>query len=292
MKTEKRISRPRRIIGGVLLALVLLLIADVVAVIPHIIIGDILLALALLLTADVTAIMLRKINAAVLKAVNREIFLYELILCATLLLFALDLRFCLFTWSRNLVMRTVGWALRIAVILFSAVILFFFGRIAVGSLICTADRADHALVLGLALEKGEPAPDLLRRLDTAQAYLEEYPEAQLILTGGNADESGRTEAAVMRELLAGRGVPEERMILEDQAQTTKENFANTVRMLPADAPIVLISSNYHMDRAARTARNAGFSNILRLPAPSSPLSYGANVMYEIVLEINELTFKR
>ena len=49
---------------------------------------------------------------------------------------------------------------------------------------------------------------------------------QLILTGGYADGSGRAEAAVMRDILTEHGVPEERLILEDQAQTTKESFRN------------------------------------------------------------------
>ncbi len=50
-------------------------------------------------------------------------------------------------------------------------------------------------MLGLALENGKPTPDLLARLDTARKYLERYPETRLILTGGNAAEPGRTEAA-------------------------------------------------------------------------------------------------
>ena len=178
MKTENPVSRIRRIIG------------------------DILLILGILLTADVVIVMLHKINTVVLKADYQEIFQYELLLCAILLLFALDIRFNLFTRSRFIVVRIAGWVLRIVIILFSAVILFFFGKIVAGSFINTADRADYALVLGLALENGEPTDDLLARLDTAQTYLEEYPEAQLILTGGNADESGRTEAAVMRDILA------------------------------------------------------------------------------------------
>ena len=123
-------------------------------------------------------------------------------------------------------------------------------------------------------------------------YLEEYPEARLILTGGNADESGRTEAAVMRDILAERGVTSERMILEDQAKSTKDNFRNTAQIIDPDQPVVLISSNYHMERAAQTAKSAGFSKILRLPARSSFLCYGANVMYEVVLELNELTLKQ
>lgn len=114
-----------------------------------------------------------------------------------------------------------------------------------------------------------------------------------ILTGGNADDvSGRTEAAVMRDILIDRGVTEDQMILEDQAASTKDNFRNTAQIIDPDRPVVLISSNYHMDRAVQTAKRSGFSDIMRLPAPSSFLSYGANVMSEVVLELNELTLKQ
>ena len=47
----------------------------------------------------------------------------------------------------------------------------------------------------------------------------------------------------------------------------------------------------HMDRAVRTAREAGFTRVLRLPAPSAFLSFGANVMWEGIMEVNERTFK-
>ncbi len=57
----------------------------------------------------------------------------------------------------------------------------------IGSMVNTAGQADYAIVLGLALENGKPASDLLARLDTAREYLERYPEAHLILTGGNAE---------------------------------------------------------------------------------------------------------
>ena len=256
------------------------------------IIGDVLLALTVLLTADVAIVMLQRINAVVLKADYREVFQYELILCAVLLLFALDVRFNLFTRWKPLPVRICGWALRAVIVALTLVIAFFCGKVVRGSMINTAAQADHAIVLGLALENGKPADDLLSRLDTAQGYLAQYPDAQLILTGGNADGSGRTEAAVMRDILAEKGVANERMILEDRAETTKENFRNTAQLIDPARPVVLISSNYHMDRAVQTAKDAGFSQVLRLPAPSSPLSYGANVMYEVVLELNELTLGR
>ncbi len=177
----------------------------------RLVIGDILILLALLLTADVLIVMPKKIHAVVLKADYQEIFRYELIICAVLLLFALDVRFNLFTRSGHTGLRVAGWVLRIAVVLFTLVIAFFCGKVIRGGLINTAAGADHAIVLGLALEDGKPTDDLVSRLNTAQAYLQEYPEARLILTGGNADGSGRTEADVMHDILLERGVAEDRI---------------------------------------------------------------------------------
>ncbi len=195
------------------------------------------------------------------------------------------------SFSKHLILRIVGWVLRVGVILFSAVTIFYCGKAIDGCMINTADKADYALVLGLALENGKPTPDLLRRLDTAQAYLKQYPEAQLILTGGNADESGRTEADVMWDILIERGVPEDRLIVEDQARSTVENFANIAKMITPDEPVVMISSNYHMDRAVRTAKHNGFSHVMRLPAPSGFWEFGANMMSEVILDWNELVIE-
>ena len=179
--------------------------------------------------------------------------------------------------------------MRVVIVLFSAAILFFCGKVIVDGMIHTAGPADHAIVLGLALENGKPAPDLFARLETARAYLDKNPHAQLILTGGNADESGRTEAAVMRDILTEKGVSETSLILEDQAETTKENFRNIAALISKDEPVVMISSDYHMDRAVRIARQEGFPQVMRLPAPSGFFAYGANMMSEVVLDLNDLT---
>ena len=253
------------------------------------VIGDILLALVLLLTVDVIFVMTARINAVVLKADYRKVFTYQIILCVILLLFALDVRFGLFTRWKPVILKGAGWVLRTVIALLSAVILFFCGKVTVGGMINTADRADSAIVLGLALENGKPTPDLLARLDTARAYLEKNPEALLILTGGNADASGRTEADVMRDLLTEQGVPESRLILEDRAETTTENIRNIAGMVSKDEPVVLISSDYHMDRAVRNASGEGFTHVMRLPAPSGFLAYGANMLSEVVLDLNDLT---
>ena len=255
------------------------------------IIGNILLILAVAFTVYLSVIMIQRINAVVLKDTYKKIFTYELIICAVFILLAVDVRFG-FTRMKSKVLKGLGWALRVLVAAAAAVFLFFIGKVTVGSFIHSNGIADNAIVLGLALENGKPTQNLLYRLDTAEQYLEKNTEGTLILTGGNAAEPGRTEAEVMRDLLAEQGVPPEKMILEDQAETTKENFRNAVRMTDPGEPVVLITSDYHMDRAAKTAADAGFTRVTRLPAKSSALHFGANIMWETILELNELTLKQ
>ena len=267
MNTEHRASKARRIAGDILLVLVLYLAASVVTVMPA------------------------RIAAVVKKADYRQVYSYQLFICAVLLVFALDVRFNLFTRWKPVLLKAAGWILRTAVVLFSLVILFFCGKVAVGGLVNTAGPADYVIVLGLALENGEPAPDLLARLDTAGSYLEKYPEARLVLTGGNADKPGRTEAAVMRGILTEKGVPEDRLLLEDRAESTKDNFRNIAEMISKDDPVVMISSNYHMDRAVRIAGEEGFTRVMRLPSPSGFLAGGANVLSEVILDLDDLTKK-
>ena len=256
------------------------------------VIGDILILLTVTFTLCLSAVMIRRIRSVVLKSGYIKVFRYELAACACLILFALDVRFGFFTISGPAALKAAGRILRTVVVLGTAMLLFFMGKIAAGGFIRTDASARNAIVLGLALENGKPTDDLLSRLDTAVQYAKANPDAVLILTGGNPDGSGRTEAAVMRDLLAGRGIPEDRMMLEDRAETTKDNFRNTALLVSPEEPIVLITSDYHMDRAVLTAKNAGFTRVCRLPAPSSLLLYGVNVMWETVLELNELTLKK
>ena len=252
------------------------------------IIGDLLIALMALLTIDVVVVMERKISTVVLKDTYRNIFHYELIMCVVLLLFALDVRFGFWTKLKWKAAKVCGWILRCVVILLSAVILYFCARVVVGMVITSSGSTDYALVLGMALENGKPTKDLISRIDVAKEFLDKNPSSTLILTGGNPDESGRTEAAVMKELLLERGASGDKLILEDQAATTKDNFANAAKLVDPTSPIFLITSNYHMDRAVTTAKKAGFTNVKRLPAPAEFFSFGSNMLWEVILDMNEI----
>ena len=127
------------------------------------ILGDVLIVLSLALTADVSAVMLRRIGTVVREAAYRSVFRYELLLCGVLLAFSLDLRFGFFTRWKRKAARGIGWALRLAVTAMTAAVLFFCCGVAAGSVMRTAEAADYAVVLGVALENGEPTRDLLSR---------------------------------------------------------------------------------------------------------------------------------
>ena len=256
------------------------------------IIGDICLFLSVAFTVYLSVIMISRINAIVRKDLYLIVYRYELLICAGAILLAFDIRSGILTKMRSKVLKGIGWFLRVVLILGLGFIVGLFAKIAVSGFITTPGTADNAIVMGLALQNGKPTRDLLARVDTAAEFSRENPDAMLILTGGNPDDNGLTEAAVMRDLLIERGIPEERMVLEDQAETTKQNMYNTAQIVDTGKPIVLISSNYHMERSVNRAREAGFTEIIRKPADSTSLTYAANVMWEVLQEINRMTFDK
>ena len=66
---------------------------------------------------------------------------------------------------------------------------------------------------------------LRTRLDAALDYLEAHPEIPVVLTGGTGYGEEISEAACMYDYLTAHGVEPGRLILEDQASNTAENFA-------------------------------------------------------------------
>ncbi len=128
-------------------------------------------------------------------------------------------------------------------------------------------RRPHAagLVLGAALWDGRPSPALRERLDQAYELYREGLVQYLILSGGKGDD-GLTEAEGMKRYLVERGVPSDRLLLEDQARNTAENIAYSQTILSDRNwnQIYLITHDYHMYRALRLAERAGID---ATPAP-------------------------
>ncbi len=122
---------------------------------------------------------------------------------------------------------------------------------------------DYVIIHGSGLLDGERVPKLLSdRLDKAiEVYLKDPTPPYLVPSGGQGPDETISEAEAMKRYLIGKGVPEDRIIKEDQSRTTRENVANSKRIIEAREGrhyTALVTSNYHVYRALRYARDMGF----------------------------------
>jgi uncharacterized SAM-binding protein YcdF (DUF218 family) len=131
--------------------------------------------------------------------------------------------------------------------------------------------AGALVVLGAAQYDGQPSPVFAARLDHAVALFLTGDYRYLVVTGGGAAGDQTTEAAVAREYALERGVPDERILVEDRGRTTLESLEGVATILRGhdlwDA--VFVSDRTHMLRVLRMADDLGIV-AWGSPTPSSP----------------------
>ena len=125
------------------------------------------------------------------------------------------------------------------------------------------------IVLGTTVNGTEPSPMLKQRLDAAVQYLNTYPDAICIVTGGKGDEHNLSEAQCMYNYLTAAGIDAARITMEDRATTTVENLQNVRTMLDTNE-VDILSSDFHLYRAGLIAKEAEFIPTL-IPAKTEPL---------------------
>lgn len=118
-----------------------------------------------------------------------------------------------------------------------------------------AREADYAVVLGAAVKEDGNASRIMRqRLRAALTFMEENPEACVILSGGQGEDEPVTEAACMYRTILEMGADESRLILEDASFNTRDNLLNSMDIIKerggTEKPIALITSEFHQRRAA------------------------------------------
>ncbi len=122
--------------------------------------------------------------------------------------------------------------------------------------------ADALIVLGAAVHGDKVTWVLSNRLDTAADYLDAHPDAICVVSGGKGDGESVTEASAMQKYLIERkGIAASRILVEDRAENTRENFAFSKAMieerLGEDAKIAFVTTDFHVFRAQRVAKKAG-----------------------------------
>ncbi|MDY3281510.1 YdcF family protein [Dysosmobacter sp.] len=139
--------------------------------------------------------------------------------------------------------------------------------------------AEAAIVLGAGVNGETPSLILQSRIEAAADYLTRHPDTLAILSGGQGDGERISEAECMRRELVKRGIPEERLILEDRSTSTAENFACSRELLEerglAGTTVAVITSDFHCFRSHLIARRAGLS-VMDIPAKSPYALLNAN----------------
>lgn len=121
--------------------------------------------------------------------------------------------------------------------------------------------ADYIIVLGAAVYGVEPSITLQHRLEGAARYLDENPEAKAVASGGQGAGEDISEAECMRRYLTEHGIAPERIFIEDQSTSTKENLAFSKAVIKTDggdvSNVAVVSSGYHLYRAKKMASMLG-----------------------------------
>lgn len=118
------------------------------------------------------------------------------------------------------------------------------------------DKSLCFVTLGFQLRAdGTMENELVKRLELTLECATRYPDAYILVTGGGTapGQPHITEAGRMREWLVDKGVNPERIIVENESFSTRQNAGFSYEILrnsyPAVRYIAIISSDYHVPSA-------------------------------------------
>ena len=154
--------------------------------------------------------------------------------------------------------------------LFSVVYLYFECML-IGTIVADAIVARHEpdkdkdflIVLGCALKKdGTPTPLLQGRLDRAIDFYSKQKERtgkelMFITSGGQGADEVIPESSAMKRYLIEHGIPEERIIEENQSTSTYENMLyskDKIWEIDPEGKVAFSTTNYHVFRSGLFAR--------------------------------------
>lgn len=181
-------------------------------------------------------------------------------------------------WIRNIVKITLSFCALIAV-----VNLIF---------ICTPTSSkkeietDYLILLGGGINQdGALAATPRKRLEKAAEYLKEHTKTTIIVTGGKGRFAPCAEAPVLAKNLVELGVDSSRILEEDKARDTIQNFSYSAEIISKKEnvslekvlkePVTVVTSGFHLRRAMRLAKRMGFENIQGVAA-KTPAVYVVN----------------
>ena len=145
------------------------------------------------------------------------------------------------------------------------------------------DGLDYLVVLGAQMKAGGPSKALQYRLDAAIDYLKNNPDTCVIVSGGQGFDEHISEAQGMYDYLVSRAVSPDRVIREDRSKNTFQNLTFSAEYLDKETDSVgVVSNNFHVFRAVRIAKKAGYKNVHGIAARGEPFLQLNNMMREFL----------
>ena len=133
-----------------------------------------------------------------------------------------------------------------------------------------ARHADCIVVFGAAEYSGHPSPVLRARLDHAYNLFQRGLAPLVIATGGYGGDPRFSEGGVGRVYLMGRGIPEQDIIAETQADNTDESVERVAAIMHANGmhTCIAVSDGYHIFRIKKMLERQGFT-VYGAPRPQA-----------------------
>lgn len=153
-------------------------------------------------------------------------------------------------------------------------------------------RLDYIIILGARIHGEEVSESLDRRLSRGLRYLLENQETKVIVSGGKGRGESISEAEAMERWLLNHGVEEERIFQENKSTSTFENLEFSKSFADAKKDKVgIVTNNFHMYRAMRIGRAAGYKKLFGISAGCNPVmffNYSVREFFCILLFIRKI----
>jgi uncharacterized SAM-binding protein YcdF (DUF218 family) len=130
--------------------------------------------------------------------------------------------------------------------------------------------ADAAIILGAAVENGQPTPVFAERIRHGVDLYRRGRVHHLVLTGGIGAGDQLAESQVARAVCLAQGVPPADIAIETRSRSTHENLSEAKPLLAAQGSrrVLIVSDPLHMRRALTLAHDLGI-DALPSPTPTS-----------------------
>ena len=128
-----------------------------------------------------------------------------------------------------------------------------------------------AIVLGAQVKPWGPSVILRGRIDAAKSYLDDSPNANAVLSGGQGSDEIMSEAQCMYNVLTESKIDSSRLYMEDKSTNTTENIRNSMKIIEdnnLNTDITIVTDGFHQLRARIICSQLGIKGNVGAVSPT------------------------